>query len=412
MPKIAAELSALEVGRLKAPGLVSVGGVPGLCMQIAPSGARSWVLRAMVGSKRRDMGLGPYPGVTLAQAREKARHARNRIDQGHDPILDRERARSALVSQQATAVTFEAAALASIDAKSGEWRNPKHLKQWNSSLQRFAFPIIGRMLVADVDQAHVLQCLEPIWTTKTETASRIRGRIESVLDWARVRGYRAGENPARWRGHLEKLLGNPAKIAKVEHHPAVPIDGLPAFYADLHARDGMGAKALEFVLLTAVRSGEARGATWEEIDLDAGTWSIPASRMKGQREHRVPLSGPAMKLLRGLARSEETNSVFWGPRHGPLSDMTLTAVMRRMGRTEVPHGLRSSFRDWCAERTNFPRDLAEKALAHTLTSDVEAAYQRGDMLDRRRTLMGAWAKFLVSPIASGNMVVTLSRHAA
>lgn len=410
MPKIASELSALEVGRLRAPGFVSVGGVPGLSLQIGASGARSWVLRATVGSKRRDMGLGPFPGVTLAQAREKARQARERIDQGHDPILERERAQSALVSQQATAVTFETAARAYIDAKASEWRHPKHLQQWTSSLERFAYPTIGKLLVADVSQANVLQCLEPIWAAKTETASRLRGRIENVLDWARVRGYRTGENPARWRGHLDKLLATPGKIAQVEHHPAVPIDALPAFYADLHEREGMGARALEFVLLTAARSGEARGATWEEINLDAGMWIIPSSRMKAKKEHRVPLSTPAIQMLKALPRSDETNLVFWAARHGKLSDMTLTAVMRRMGRTEVPHGLRSSFRDWCAERTNFPRDLAEKALAHTLASDVEAAYQRGDMLDKRRSLMDAWVKFLSSPIAKGDKVFALVRR--
>ncbi len=412
MPKVARELSALEVSRLKAPGLVSVGVVPGLSLQISPTCSRSWILRVKVGSKRRDMGLGQYPAVTLAQAREKARQAREVIDQGQDPILNRQRAQSRLKADQASAVTFEAAASAFMNAKSPEWSNPKHAAQWIATLATYAYPIIGQVHVADVKQAHVLQILEPIWVTKTETASRLRGRIENVLDWAKARGYRSDENPARWRGHLDKLLSAPEKTTRIVHHPAVPVNDAAAFYAALHQRTGMSARALEFALLTAARSGEVRHATWPELDLDAGLWVIPAERMKARKEHRVPLSKQALQILRDLPRLEGSEFVFPAPRAGALSDMALTGVMRRMGLAFVPHGLRSTFRDWTAERTSYPRDLAEMALAHTVGNKVEAAYRRGDMLERRSALMQTWADFLATPETKGKKVLTLTRQAA
>ncbi|MCG2592144.1 integrase arm-type DNA-binding domain-containing protein [Ramlibacter sp. XY19] len=407
MPKVARELSALEVGRLKAPGLHPVGGVPGLALQVTPTHARSWILRATVGTKRRDMGLGQFPGVTLAQAREKARNAREQIDQGTDPILQRQQAQSLLRAQQAASVTFEQAARSYIDAKSAEWKNAKHAAQWSATLETYAFPVIGKMHVSDIQQAHVLTVLEPIWSSKTETATRVRGRVELVLDWAKVRGYRTGENPARWRGHLDKLLAAPKKITKVEHHPAVPVKKAADFYEALRERSGTGARALEFALLTAARSGEVRGATWAEIDLDAKLWIVPAERMKGKKEHRVPLSAAAMKLLQGLSRMEGSDLLFPAARGGQLSDMSLTAVMRRMGLDSVPHGLRSTFRDWVAECTNYPRELAERALAHTLTNSVEAAYHRSDVLEKRRALMQDWAKFVATPYAVSGTVVRL-----
>lgn len=394
MPKIATQLSALEVSRLKAPGLVSVGGVPGLSLQISPTGARSWILRVKVGSKRRDMGLGPYPGVTLAQAYEKARKARETVEQGEDPILTRERAQSQLRAAQASAITFQQAAAKFIEAKAPEWRNPKHRAQWGATLESYAFPIIGNLDVKDVSDNHILQILEPMWATKTETATRVRGRIENVLDWATAKKYRTGENPARWRGHLDKLLSAPKKTTAVVHHEAVAVDDAPAFYAALQQRNGTAARALEFILLTATRSGETRGALWSEFDLDKGVWTIPAIRMKAGREHRVPLTAAMTKLLQSLPRFEGVDLVFPSAKGARLSDMAITQVMRRMEMTAVPHGLRSTFRDWVAEKTSYPRDLAEKALAHTLTDAVEAAYQRGDMFEKRKNMMEAWGSFL------------------
>lgn len=393
MPKRARELSALEVNRLRDQGLHAVGGVAGLYLQVRGE-ARSWILRVMVGSKRRDMGLGAFPTVTLAAARELARQARQTVNQGTDPIVLRAEQQSRLRASQARALTFRQACRRFIDAKAPEWRNDKHRQQWTNTLEMHAAPIIGDLHVSDIAQAHILKVLEPIWTTKTETASRLRGRIEQVLDWARVRGYREGENPARWRGHLDKLLANPSKVSQVVHHPALPLVKLPAFVADLRTREGLGARALEMVLLTAARSGEVRGATWSEIDLDAATWSIPAARMKGNRDHRVPLSAPVLALLKAQPRLEGSDLVFPGKDNKPLSDMTLAAVMRRMQIDAVPHGLRSSFRDWVSECTNFPPEMAEMALAHRIADQTEAAYRRGDMLVKRAAMMSAWAEFL------------------
>lgn len=394
MSRKATELGALAVGRLREPGLHAVGGVSGLYLQVTASGARSWILRATIGGKRRDMGLGGYPDVTLAIAREKAREARAKIEQGIDPILERERALSALRAEQAQSMTFEGACRALIDAKSDEWRNPKHRAQWVATLENYAYPIIGKLQVGDVGQAHVLNVLQPIWKEKTETAKRLRGRIEQVLDWARVRGFRDGENPARWRGHLDKLLATPSKIAPVVHHRALDINAMPAFMAGLHQRQGIAARALEFLVLTAARSGEVRGATWAEIDMDARVWTVPAERMKAGKEHRVPLSPQALALLASLPRIEGNELVFPAPRGGVLSDMTLTAVMRRMGLDAVPHGMRSTFRDWAAERTNYPREVAEMALAHAIGNAVEAAYRRGDLFTKRAEMMAGWALFV------------------
>lgn len=412
MPKIAAQLSALEVSRLKTPGFVSVGGVPGLSLQISATGARSWILRVKVGSKRRDMGLGAYPAVTLAQAHQKAREAREAIEQGHDPILTRERAQSQLRAAQASAITFKQAAAKFIEAKAPEWRNPKHRAQWGATLETYAHPIIGNLDVKDVADVHILQILEPIWATKTETATRVRGRIENVLDWATAKKYRVGENPARWRGHLDKILPAPKKTTAVVHHPAIPVDDAPAFFAALQKRNGTAARALEFLTLTAACSGEVRGAVWSEFDLNKGLWTIPATRMKANKEHRVPLTESMMGILRQQPHLEDSDLVFASPRGKRLSDMAITQVMRRMELTAVPHGLRSTFRDWVAEKTSFPRDLAEKALAHTLTNAVEAAYQRGDALEKRRRMMDAWAKFVATPVSQGATVVTLGRKAA
>lgn len=412
MSRRARELSALEVGRLSEPGTYAVGGVLGLQLQII-GGSKSWILRAMVGGKRRRMGLGSFPTVTLARARERAREAIDKIDAGTDPILERQQAKSALRAQQARGITFDAACRAFIEARSDEWRNAKHRQQWNNTLETYASPIIGKLLVQDVGKEHVLQVLEPIWKTKTETASRLRGRIEQVLDWATARGHREGLNPARWRGHLDKLLSKPEKIAKVEHHAALPADDVAAFIVDLRKREGVSARALEFAILTAARSGEVRGAKWSEIDLDGAVWTVPGERMKASKEHRVPLSEQAVNLLNSLTRIEGNELVFPAPRGGPLSDMSMTAITRRMEAACVPHGFRSTFRDWAAERTNFPRDVAEMALAHAIGDKTEAAYRRGDLFDKRRQMMDAWAAFCDKPAGkSGDVVAIRSKVAA
>lgn len=412
MPRKARELSALEVKRLKHPGrgrnaTFPVGGVDGLLLQITPTGARSWLLRCKIGDKRRTIGLGGYPDVTLAMARERAREMRDRIWRGEDPVEERRAARAAAVAAQKRGVTFAQAVDRYLANKLEEFRNEKHRKQWRATLDTYAVPVLGEMLVGDIAVHDVQRVLEPIWTTKTETASRLRGRIENVLAWATVAGHRTGDNPARWRGNLDAILPKPGKVAKAGNNPALAIDDAPSWFADVRARSGIAARALEFVALTAARSGEVRGARWEEFDLDARMWVIPAERMKARREHRVPLSDAAVALLEALPRLEGSPYVFAAPRGGMLSDMSLSAAMRRIneareggyldprsGRPAVPHGLRSTFRDWAAERTDYPRDMAEIALAHIVGSEVERAYRRGDQLEKRRAMMTDWAAFL------------------
>jgi len=404
MPKIARELTAVEVNRLMKPGFHAVGGVPGLLLQVTDTGSRSWALRTVVGGKRRYMGLGGFPAVTLAQAKGKAREARAEIEAGIDPIATRREVRSAMLADAASARTFAQCVEAYLDAKGDEWRNGKHRQQWRNTLETYAFPVIGEMLVRDVGLPQVLRVLEPIWKTKTETATRVRGRIESVLDWATVRGYRHGDNPARWRGHLETLLGNPRKIRKVEHHRALPADDVPPFMAKLRQKAGIGARALELLVLTAARSGEVRGARWGEFDLDKAEWVVPGERMKAGKTHRVPLSAPAVKLLKALPRIDGTDLVFPSVRNTPLSDMTLAKALRDMRVDAVPHGFRSSFKYWASERTNYPNEVSEMALAHVIENKVEAAYRRGELFEKRRKLMSDWAAFIGQPVKEGGKV--------
>lgn len=297
-----------------------------------------------------------------------------------------------------------------IEAKRAGWKNAKHAAQWGATLTQYAFPIIGTLNVADVTLPHVLKILEPIWTTKTETASRLRGRIQSVLDYATARGYRTGDNPARWTGHLKELLPAPGKVARVEHHAALPWQEVGAFMAELRQQAGMGARALELAILTAARSGEVRGATWAEVDLAQAVWTIPANRMKARKEHRVPLSAEAVELLRTLPRIAGSELLFPNSKGAALSDMTLSAVLKRMGRAVTAHGFRSTFRDWAGECTAYPREVIEHALAHQLRDRAEAAYARGTLFDKRRRLMAEWAQFcgIVAPVAG---VVPLRRGA-
>lgn len=404
MPKKARELGALAVSRIKDPGLHAVGGVAGLYLQVDPGGARSWILRITVGGRRRDIGLGGFPDVVLAGAREAARALRAKVAAGVDPVEERRTNRTAIQAAIASAKTFDECSEAYIGAQAAGWKNAKHAAQWKSTLATYASPIMGSMLVRDVEVAHVVRVLEPIWTTKTETATRVRQRIELVLDWATVRGYRTGLNPARWKANLDVLLPKPGKLAKVEHHAALAPADVPAFMVRLRAQAGTGARALEFCILTAARSGEVRGATWSEIDLAGKLWTIPAGRMKAGVEHRVPLSAPAIALLKRTDRIEGTDLVFPAVRKGQLSDMTLSAVVRRMGVAAVPHGFRSSFRVWCAEHTDYPREVAELALAHVNADRVESAYQRSDLLAKRAHLMEAWGVFCARPAPSANVI--------
>jgi integrase len=408
MPKLARELGALEVKRLAdQPGLHFVGGVHGLALSVSGVGARSWILRLVVGGRRREMGLGPFPEVTLAKARDKAREARELVRSGVDPVQRQQAAANALRAAAAAAMSFDDCAAAYIKAHEAGWRNAKHAQQWRNTLASYATPVIGSLAVREVALGHVMRILEPIWADKNETASRLRNRIELVLDWAAARGLREGPNPARWRGHLDKLLPRPAKVNRREAQPALPIDRVAAFMQQLRRQDGQSARALEFLVLTAVRSGEAREAQWSEIDLEGRVWTIPATRTKAGREHRVPLSDAALELLKALPRKNGSDLVFAAPKGGPLSDMALTQCIRRLnqaaekpwtdprsGREVVPHGFRSTFRDWAAERTSYPNEVAEMALAHAIDNKVEAAYRRGDLFDKRRQLMADWSVFL------------------
>lgn len=418
MPKIAKELSALEVKNLAHPGtgrnvIRPVGGVTGLYLQLTPKGGRSWLLRTTIGEKRREIGLGGYPDVTLSQARERAREAKEQVRGGIDPVEQRKANRAALVAAQRRGLTFSEAVESYLSAKLDAFTNDKHRAQWRSTLETYAVPNLGKMLVQDIAVQDVLRVLEPIWHSKTETASRLRGRIEAVLSWATVAGHRQGDNPARWSGNLRELLPAPGKVKGKANYPALQIDDAPQWLADLREREGMSNRALEFAALTASRSQEVRGARWEEIDLEAALWVVPAARMKMDREHRVPLSADALALLKALPRFQGITHVFPAPKGGEMSDMALSAAMRRLHaaklaedevgyvdrvskRPAVPHGLRSTFRDWVAERTHFAGDMAEVALAHKVTNSVEAAYRRGDMLEKRRSMMDAWAKFFHS----------------
>src|SRR4051794_4485385 len=375
--------------RTALPGRHGDDAVRGLMLVVQPGGSRSWMLRYQLNGRRRDMGLGPYPEITLARARERAMEARRLVKEGRDPLAERSRG---------MALTFKAAAVALIESKRPGWRNAKHAAQWGSTLETYAYPVLGRLDVKGVDTQAVLEVLRPIWTTKPETASRVRQRIEAVLDYAAAVGARTGENPARWRGHLDNLLAKPSKVKRVEHHAALDWREAPAFIAELTRREGIAAKALAFAILTAARSGEVRGMTWREVDREAAVWTVPASRIKAGKEHRVPLAAAALALL--VEPGAPETLVFPSPmREGVLlSDMTLTAVLRRMGRGELTaHGFRSTFRDWAGETTAHAREVIEAALAHRLQDKAEAASARGDLFAKRRRLMEDWATFLARP---------------
>jgi integrase len=401
------KLSAAKVARLTKPGAYGDGGNLWLKVtkgdtKAGPTIWKSWFFRF----GDRWMGLGPLHTVSLAEARDKARRLRAIRLEGIDPIEARRGVRLTARANTAKLITFKDAATKYIAAHKAGWRSEKHAQQWAATLTRYADPIIGDMAVTDIDTAHVLKVLEPIWNSKTETASRVRGRMESVLDWAKARHYRTGDNPARWRGHLDKLLPAKTKVRKVKHHDAMPFADVPAFVAELRDNDSLSARALEFTILTAARTGETIGARWSEIDLAAKVWTVPAERTKSAREHRVPLTERALEILAGLPLEEDNDPVFIGARRGKgMSNMAMLELLRGMIENGLTvHGFRSSFRDWAGERTNFPREIAETALAHVLTDKTEAAYRRGDALEKRRQLMAAWARYCATPAVKGDVV--------
>jgi integrase len=395
------QLSALAVSRAAEKGMYHDGG--GLYLQVAPSGAKSWLYRYMLHGNAREMGLGPLHIISLSEARARASECRRLRLDGIDPIEARRVKRNEARLEAAKAMTFEACADAYIEAHQAGWQNPKHRAQWRSTLKTYAHPIFGSLPVQAVDVGLVMKVLEPIWYAKPETASRLRGRIEAILDWAAVRGYRKGENPARWRGHLDKLLPARSKVRKVEHHAALPYREMPGFMRRLREQEGIGAQALEFLIMTAARTGEVIGARWDEVDLDEATWTIPAARMKAGKEHRVSLSERAVAIINELAKVRAGDFVFPG-RHGlrPLSNMAMLKLLDRMGRDDLTaHGFRSTFRDWAAEQTSFPHEVSEMALAHRVGDKVEAAYRRGDLFQKRRQLMDAWAHYCAKELNDG-----------
>ena len=368
----------------------------GLFLFVKPTGARSWVLRYQLNGRRRDFGLGAYPEVTLANAREKALEARRLISEGRDPLSERKKTKF---------LSFMDAASALIESKRSGWKNAKHAAQWSSTLNTYAMPTLGDLDVKVIETADVVAVLKPIWNEKPETASRLRQRVEAVLDYATAVGVRVGDNPARWRGHLDHLLPKPSKVRAVKHHPAMAHAEVPAFMASLAMREGVSAHALAFTILTAARSGETREMRWAEIDLDNCMWIIPAERMKAAKEHRVPLSDAALKLLG--ERRDDSDLVFGSDTKPgkPMSDMSMTAVVRRMKLEDITvHGFRSSFRDWAGETTAFPREVIEAALAHGIKDKAEAAYARSDLFDKRRDLMDAWASVATQRGLGANVI--------
>jgi integrase len=392
-------LTVKQVAALKEPGRYL--DERGLYLQVTKAGVRSWLLRYERGGREHAMGLGPVGDFSLDEARERARKARQLLKDGIDPLDARkaERARQATEAALAAAanVTFRECAEQYYRFHSRKWASVKHAAQFLSTLRMYAYPTLGTLPVAAIDKALVLKAIEPIWFARTETASRVRGRIEAVLDFAKTRGYRTGDNPARWGGNLVHALPARGMIAKVTHHAALPFAELPSFMAELAAREGVAARALEFTILAASRTAETIGAKWSEIDLAERLWVIPASRMKAKKEHRVPLSDRALAILKEIPR--EGDFVFPGGRKGmPISNMAMAQLLKRMGRFDiVVHGFRSSFRDWAAERTGYPNYVVEKALAHVVADKVEAAYRRGDLFNKRRMLMQAWAAFCTAP---------------
>lgn len=403
MAKLTQKLTDLKVRKGIEPASYPDGN--GLYLQIRKSGAKDWFYRYEVGGRGRKKGLGSYPTISLQDAREAAHECRILRKNGIDPVEHFQKLQKEQVLLERKVMTFKECAEAYIDARKPEWKNEKHQYQWSQSLTSYAYPYIGDLSVQEINLSLVLKVLEPIWQTKTETASRVRQRIESILDWAKVREYREGENPARWRGHLDKLLPSPKKIQKVVHQPAMDYMDVPEFYKAIRTNQAVSKLALVFIVLTATRSKETRFARWSEIDFKNKVWTIPEERTKSGREQRVPLTGEMISRLKQAESIKLGDFVF--PSTKARQGISDTAVRKQLQDKHADltvHGFRSSFRDWCAEMTNYPRELAEKALGHVLTDKVEAAYQRGDMFEKRRKLMESWNDFCVNGQATGDVV--------
>ncbi len=406
-------LTAMQVQKLSKPGYHADGA--GLHLCVKASGGKSWIFRYRFGGKEREMGLGPLHTVSLAEAREKALAQRKMLLEGVDPLAAKQASEVQRKLAEASVITFDSAATSYIASHRAGWKNEKHAEQWTNTLTTYASPVFGSLPVADVTTALVLRVLQPIWTTKTETASRVRGRIEKVLDWCKTQGYRTGDNPAAWRGHLENLLSAPQKTKKVEHHPALPWREVGAFMQELRTMPGTTALATEFIILTNCRTSEAIEARWSEIDMQEKRWTIPAARMKAAKEHTIPLSDAALAVLqRAKAESKESEFIFpGGKKNTPLSNMACLALLKRMGRGVLTvHGFRSSFRDWAGESTAHPREVIEHAMSHQLKDKAEAAYARGSLLERRRVLMADWAQYCAQPAAAGVVVPLQSAKSA
>ena len=394
MAKTVKRLKDLQIRRLSQPGSYPDG--EGLYLQVRTSGAKDWFYRYEVDGKGRKRGLGSYPTISLEQARDDALECRQLRQQGIDPVDYAKAQRQKEALDEAKSFTFKECALAYINSHNRGWKNRKHESQWRNTLDTYAYPTIGDIGVQDIDIGLVMDVLEPIWYEKTETASRVRQRIENILDWATVKKYRSGDNPALWRGRLDKLLPKRVKVQKPVHFPAMDYRELPEYFQALRKRDSVATRALAFTILTAARNGEARAVTSDELDIKGKVWTIPDSRMKADREHRVPLSAEALKIIKEMEpfKRHADNFIFPGQAHAkPISEASLLKVVKQQDKTLTVHGFRSSFRDWCAEQTSFPREVAEAALAHSVRDKTEAAYQRGDLFEKRRELMDQWAQY-------------------
>ncbi|WP_303289570.1 site-specific integrase [Marinobacter sp. SS5-14b] len=411
MPKIAKELSPIEVKRLsfridpKTSEAIEVrypvGGVSGLLLKVTPTGAKQWILRTKVGKRRPDIGLGPYPEITLAMARDKAREVKEKIREGVDPLEERQLLKRNLLAAQLSTMTFLTAMENYIEMKAKEFKNPRQKQQWENSLTTYAVPHLGKIPVREIELPHIKAVLDPIWYEKTETANRVRARIENILGWCAIHGYRSNDNPAKWQGYLDEVYSSPEKIKKKAHFAALPVEQLPDFMKALQKRTGTAARALEFLILTASRTNEVigdkrigkAGVTWQEIDLTRKVWTVPADRMKSDKVHRVPLTNAAVELLKGMGEGAPDALIFPGPKGDVPSNNFLTALLKRMNQPVTAHGFRSTFKDWAREHTAYPDEVSELALAHVNSDATRAAYARSELLDKRRLLMADWERY-------------------